>query len=99
MLPGLTRFTGSPQQPVVESGKRLHLQYDWTALLGEEVEVRLNDKIVRAGRVDGVTHDGRILWLEGRGAEQRRMFERCEGFTAWIDYKWDLTPNRPTRTA
>ncbi len=67
----------------------MHLQYDWGPLLGKVIEVRLDDKAVRLGRVDGVTSDGRILWLEGHGAEPRRMFERYEGFTAWIEYKWE----------
>ncbi|KRE67734.1 hypothetical protein ASG92_13940 [Arthrobacter sp. Soil736] len=75
--------------PISTGAKRMHLQHDWVALLGEVIQVRLDDRTVRTGRVDGVTQDGAILWIEGHGAEPRTMFERCEGFTAWIEYKWD----------
>ncbi|UKA64045.1 hypothetical protein [Arthrobacter sp. FW306-04-A] len=73
--------------------KRMHLQHDWVALLGEVIQVRLDDRTVRTGRVDGVTRDGAILWIERHGAESRTMFERCEGFTAWIQYRWEAGPS------
>lgn len=93
MLPGLTRpsgtsaCTGTAIPPT--STRRVHLQYDWVALLGEVIEVRLDGTRVRTGRVDGVTPDGAILWIEAHGAEPRTMYERYEGFTAWIQYKWE----------
>ncbi|TQJ39329.1 hypothetical protein FBY33_1344 [Arthrobacter sp. SLBN-112] len=67
----------------------MHLQRDWTPLLGQVIEVRKHAATIRVGRVDGVTSDGMILWLESHGAEPRMMYERHEGFTAWIDYKWE----------
>ncbi|GAB2738069.1 hypothetical protein ACX801_04905 [Arthrobacter bambusae] len=88
MLPGLTPLSGT-LATVTGDARRMHLQHDWVALLGELIQIRLDDRTVRTGRVDGVTPDGAILWIEGHGAESRTMFERCEGFTAWIDYKWD----------
>lgn len=88
MLPGLTRLSGT-SAPTKAVARRMHLQHDWVALLGEVIQIRVDDRTVRTGRVDGVTPDGAILWIEGQGAEPRTMFERCEGFTAWIDYKWD----------
>ncbi|MFJ4027512.1 hypothetical protein ACIPWF_09975 [Paenarthrobacter sp. NPDC089989] len=47
---------------------------------------------MRSGFVDGVTTDGSILWLAAYGAEPRTMFERFQGYTAWIEYKWETTP-------
>jgi hypothetical protein len=85
MLPGLS---GTPHKKV-SATIRMHLQHDWTALLGEVIEVRRHGAIVRIGRVVGVTRDGMILWIQSHGAEPRVMYERCEGFTAWIDYKWE----------
>lgn len=103
MLSGLTRLAvtsvtvgaatvaarAATGAPISTGAKRIHLQHDWVALLGEVIQVRLDDRTVRTGRVDGVTQDGAILWIEGHGPEPRTMFERCEGFTAWIEYKWD----------
>jgi hypothetical protein len=92
MLSGLTPCSGTSTGGTadkVAATKRMHLQHDWTALRGEVIEVRKHAATVRTGRVDGVTHDGTILWIESHGAEPRAMYERCEGFTAWIDYKWE----------
>ncbi|BCW84027.1 hypothetical protein DM794_19805 [Paenarthrobacter ureafaciens] len=71
---------------------KLHLQHDWLPLVGELVEIRHQDRFVRAGFVDGVTSDGSILWLAAHGAEPRSMFERSQGFSVWIEYKWESTP-------
>ncbi|KRE71470.1 hypothetical protein ASG77_10460 [Arthrobacter sp. Soil762] len=68
---------------------RLHWQPEWIAVVGEIVEVRLHDKTVRTGRVDGVTADDQILWIAADGAESRAMFERSQGFSVWIEYKWE----------
>lgn len=102
MFFGLTRLSctsstagcaGTAVPPTSASARRVHLQYDWAALLGEVIEVRLDDRRVRTGRVDGVTPDGAILWIEAHGAEPRTMYERYEGFTAWIEYKWETGPH------
>jgi hypothetical protein len=94
VLPGLTRAAGpsgfgglaGDEGP---AAKPMHLQREWTPLLSEVIEIRKDGATIRVGRVDGVTRDGIILWLEALGAEPRTMYERCEGFTAWIDYKWE----------
>ena len=36
---------------------RLHVQPNWSPVVGENVEIRLRDKAMRTGRVDGVTPD------------------------------------------
>jgi hypothetical protein len=99
MLPGLTRAPGTSgvggrTGNQGSAAKPLHLQRDWTPLLGEVIEIRRHAATVRVGRVDAVTRDGMILWLESHGAEPRTMYERCEGFTAWIEYKWDSASHK-----
>lgn len=69
--------------------KKLHRQYDWLPVVGEIVEIRRDEETVRTGVVDGVTPDGGILWISADGAERRAMFERAQGFTVWIEYKWE----------
>lgn len=68
---------------------QLHLQHDWGPVAGELVEVRHGGQAVRAGIVDGVTADGGILWLAAQGAEPRSMFERSQGFSVWVEYRWE----------
>lgn len=67
--------------------QEFHRQLDWLPLEGQFIEMRLDDVLVRSGRVDAVTSDGSILWIAAKGAEPRMMFERLQGFTAWNDYK------------
>lgn len=64
-------------------GLRRH--QEWHPLLGLDVTVKRDSTVIRRGRVDAVTSDDQILWLEGHGAERRRLFERSEGFETWID--------------
>ncbi|PVZ55944.1 hypothetical protein [Arthrobacter sp. H-02-3] len=68
---------------------KLHLQLDWLPVAGETVEIRIKDKIVRTGRVDGVTPDNQILWIAADGAEPRAMFERSHNYSVWIEYRWE----------
>jgi hypothetical protein len=99
MLYGLTR---SPETSGVggraggsgPAAKPRHRQLNWVPLLGQVIEIRKHATTIRVGRVDGVTADGMILWLEAHGAEPRTMYEHCEGFTAWIDYKWESGPQK-----
>jgi hypothetical protein len=67
----------------------LHLQYDWTSVIGEQVEIRNNGQAVRSGVVDCVTQDGSIVWLAAEGAFGREMVSRADGHEVWIDYKWE----------
>jgi hypothetical protein len=69
-----------------------YLQHDWLPVVGQVVEVRRGDQTVREGTVDGVTADGGILWLAADGAQPRCMFERSEGYSVWIEYKWESVP-------
>jgi hypothetical protein len=74
---------------------KLHLQHDWLPVIGEVVEIRCGGEAVRTGIVDGVTADGGILWLTANGAEPRAMFERSQGFSVWIEYKWETASSPP----
>ena len=70
---------------------KLHLQAEWFPVVGEIVEIRLHDKTVRTGRVDGVTPDDQILWLASDGADPRALFDRCQDYSVWIEYKWETS--------
>jgi hypothetical protein len=56
---------------------------DWAVLGGEEVEMRKHGQKVRHGRVDAVTADASVLWIEGNGLYPRTLFEKSQGYTAW----------------
>ncbi|WP_442546111.1 hypothetical protein ACSBOX_21510 (plasmid) [Arthrobacter sp. KN11-1C] len=66
------------------------IQPDWLPLVGEVVEVRLHDTVVRQGTVDAVTSDNSILWIAADGAHTRTMMERSEGYTMGIIDKQPL---------
>lgn len=65
----------------------LHLQHEWWPVLGHHVQIRHNGKAVRSGRVDAVTKDDQILWVQLEGAHHRELFERSEGFEVWSECK------------
>jgi hypothetical protein len=56
---------------------------DWAVLPGEEVQIRKHGQNVSQGRVDAVTGDASVLWIEASGASLRTLFEKSEGYTAW----------------
>ena len=76
---------------------KLYLQPEWFPVIGEIVEIRLNDTTVRTGMVDGVTYDDQILWMAADGAELRMMFERSQDYSVWIEYKWETASAAPPR--
>jgi hypothetical protein len=87
LLQALPCVFGAAEEKTLKS--RRHLQHDWLPVVGQLVEIRRGDQVVREGIVDGVTTDGGILWLAADGAQPRSMFERSEGFSVWIEYKWE----------
>lgn len=74
---------------------KLYLQPHWLPVVGETVEIRRRDELVRTGEVDGVTADDQILWIAANGAEPRTMYERAQGYSVWIEYKWETLGVRP----
>ena len=49
---------------------------DWTTLTGDFVEFHRRGRLLDAGKVDAVTPNGEILWLEHDGALPRRIIEK-----------------------
>ena len=66
-----------------EETSKCNLQ-DWTSLNGKYVKVYRGGRLIREGRVDAVSHDSQIIWLQGCGANLRLLFERAEGYEIQI---------------
>ncbi|MGF9660884.1 hypothetical protein AAIH25_03325 [Arthrobacter crystallopoietes] len=58
------------------------MDIDWNDLIGQWVQILKDGGIVRTGYVEDVTHAADALWLQGHGAEPRRLFLKADGFTA-----------------
>lgn len=56
---------------------------EWFQLIGATVEIKLNGKTVRTGRVDHATKDSSILWLAQEGNNPRKMIDKVQGYEAW----------------
>ena len=56
---------------------------DWADLHGEHVQIRQQGRKVRHGRVDAVTADASVLWIEANGLFLRTLFEKSQGYTVW----------------
>ena len=54
---------------------------DWKGLLGQQVQVHKDGRVVRIGYVEDVVDSADILWLGADGVEQRALFERALGYT------------------
>ncbi|MGO4435168.1 hypothetical protein AB4Y88_18330, partial [Paenarthrobacter sp. RAF9] len=54
---------------------------------GDTIVLLTSDKLNPrfAGRVDGISPDGRYLWLIQSNGAGRRLFHRAEGFTTLLD--------------
>ncbi|WP_353713453.1 hypothetical protein [Arthrobacter sp. K5] len=48
---------------------------DWSQLQGLDIEIRDGGEFIDRGRVEVVTADGSLLWLQQEGATQRRLVE------------------------
>ncbi|MDR6639627.1 hypothetical protein [Paenarthrobacter nitroguajacolicus] len=54
------------------------LQSDWAALIGAEVEVKMDGKCVRSGLVDDAMPDSSIIWLAADHRNPRTLYEAQE---------------------
>lgn len=54
---------------------------DWKGLLGQQVQVHKDGRVVRTGYVEDVVDSADILWLGADGVKQRALFERARGYT------------------
>lgn len=57
---------------------------DWTTLVGQHIHIRSKGRDIRCGEVEAVSLNGDILWLRNEGIEPRALFQKCDGYTAWI---------------
>lgn len=56
---------------------------DWTTLEGRLVEFHQRGRVLDHGRVDAVTSDGSLVWLQHDGVLPRRIVEKKAGVLAW----------------
>jgi hypothetical protein len=56
---------------------------DWSELDGQQVLIRRGGETTDTGTVDAVTKDGSVLWLQGNGAVNRRLYAQAELYEAW----------------
>jgi hypothetical protein len=52
---------------------------DWTLLVGQQIEIHEQGRIIDTGRVEDVTRDGCILWLQMEGSRCRRLIQKSTG--------------------
>jgi len=49
---------------------------DWTLLVGQNIEIYEQGKILDKGHVEDVTTNGHVLWLTMEGPQHRRLIEK-----------------------
>lgn len=53
---------------------------DWTTLRsGGQVELHQGAQRVAAGRIDAITYDGSVLWLQESDGHERKMYVKQDG--------------------
>lgn len=57
---------------------------DWTSLEGRTIEIHDAEMCTDRGRIDAVTPEGGILWLEQDGGRNRRLVEKLHGTQAKV---------------
>lgn len=58
---------------------------DWTTLRpGDLVHLHQGAQRVAAGRIDAITYDGTVLWLQESDGNGRRMYVKHDGFQVRI---------------
>jgi hypothetical protein len=57
---------------------------DWALSEGLYVEIRIDRERADTGKVELASPDGKMIWLEGRGAITRRLYIKGEQNEAWI---------------
>lgn len=55
---------------------------DWTTLPGADIELQQLGEVICTGRVDAVTADGSMLWIQAPG-QTRKLYAKKELFEAW----------------
>jgi hypothetical protein len=67
----------APASPVRQE---LRDREDWVRLVGGIVEVRLDGRLVRVGRVGDATADSAMLWIDADAVEPRALFAKSYGY-------------------
>jgi hypothetical protein len=57
---------------------------EWQDHVGDIVEIRSNERVVRRGIVDEEMPDGSGLWLAADAADRREYFHKDLGYELWI---------------
>ena len=52
---------------------------NWEELVGRQVHVRKDGRIIRTGYVDAVTYAADAVWIQAYGAEPRALYEKARG--------------------
>ncbi|WP_235835753.1 ComEC/Rec2 family competence protein [Arthrobacter terricola] len=60
--------------------KEINCVQDSASLTGKYVKVFHGGQLVREGRVETISHDSRMIWLESFGTDPRRLFDLAEGY-------------------
>jgi hypothetical protein len=79
-----THPAGTTIPPQVTDGKGWSQFNEWSMLVGARVEIRRSGQVFRAGDVDAVTADSRMLWLAPESPHGRILIEKAEGHEVWI---------------
>lgn len=57
---------------------------DWTALPGARAVIKIHGAPVCTGKVDAVTADGKILWVQPE-VGGRKLYEKTAACVVWVD--------------
>lgn len=68
---------GRPISPFVHT-ERPDWPWTWEPTLGERVELRRSERVLRRGRIEAVMHDSSGFWLEADGVDPR-IFVHMDG--------------------
>lgn len=55
---------------------------EWTGLIGQQIQLWKDGRLIRTGFVDDVTIAADALWLENDGLDLRALYEKADGYTA-----------------
>lgn len=62
---------------------QLRLAADWLCRIGEIVEIRNGEEVIRRGIVEAEMPDGSGVWLAANGADHRAYFHKEIGLELW----------------
>ena len=57
---------------------------EWSSLIGQTVELHRDGRLVRRGKVDAVTADSSIMWLQPDAPHGRQLITHADGYHVCI---------------